>query len=115
MLDARGLAFSHAWETEREDRSQLRARIMGGCSAHNACVVLEGASADYDEWGQGWGDDAIRLYLKSGPASTKQTCRPLSLRRAATTQPAEPPPTTSTSNVTPAATPADDSPKAGRH
>ena len=40
ILDARQLAFSHAWETEREDRSQLRARIMGGCSAHNACVVL---------------------------------------------------------------------------
>jgi choline dehydrogenase len=31
MLDARQLAFSHAWETEREDRSQLRARIVGGC------------------------------------------------------------------------------------
>jgi choline dehydrogenase len=64
MLDARGLAFSHAWETEREDRSQLRARILGGCSAHNACVVLEGAPADYDEWGHGWSDDAIRPYLE---------------------------------------------------
>ena len=42
MLDARRLAFSHAWETEREDRSQLRARILGGCSAHNACIVLAG-------------------------------------------------------------------------
>jgi choline dehydrogenase-like flavoprotein len=54
MLDARGLAFSHSWKTDREDRSQLRARIIGGCSAHNACVVLEGAPADYDEWGHGW-------------------------------------------------------------
>ena len=41
MLDGRQLAFSHSWETDREDRSQLRARILGGCSAHNACVVLE--------------------------------------------------------------------------
>ena len=40
MLDGRRLAFSHAWETDREDRSQLRARIVGGCSAHNACVML---------------------------------------------------------------------------
>ena len=40
ILDARWLAFSHAWETEHEDRSQLRARILGGCSAHNACVLL---------------------------------------------------------------------------
>jgi choline dehydrogenase len=53
ILDARRLAFSHAWETDQEDRSQLRARILGGCSAHNACVVLEGAPSDYDEWGNG--------------------------------------------------------------
>src|SRR3979409_1978000 len=64
MLDARQLAFSHAWETDREDRSQLRARIIGGCSAHNACIVLEGAPTDYDEWGRGWSHDAIRPYLQ---------------------------------------------------
>ena len=64
MLDARALAFSHAWETEREDRSQLRARIIGGCSAHNACVVLAGAPADYDEWGHGWSYLALRPYLE---------------------------------------------------
>jgi choline dehydrogenase len=68
MLDARGLACSHAWETEREDRSQLRARILGGCSAHNACVALEGAPADYDEWGHGWDDDAIRPVPRAGAA-----------------------------------------------
>ena len=64
MLDARTLAFSHAWETDREDRSQLRARIIGGCSAHNACVALEGAPADYDEWGHGWSYRAIKPYLE---------------------------------------------------
>jgi choline dehydrogenase len=64
ILDARQLAFSHAWETEREDRSQLRARIMGGCSAHNACVVLAGAPADYDEWGEGWSHATIAPYLQ---------------------------------------------------
>lgn len=64
ILDARGLAFSHSWETEREDRSQLRARIIGGCSAHNACVVLAGAPSDYDEWGHGWSHLAIRPYLE---------------------------------------------------
>jgi choline dehydrogenase len=46
---------SHCWErADDDDRSQLRARIVGGCSAHNACVVLRGADADYDEWGPGW-------------------------------------------------------------
>ena len=64
ILDARWLAFSHSWETEREDRSQLRARIMGGCSAHNACVVLPGAPADYDEWGHGWSHAVIEPYLE---------------------------------------------------
>jgi choline dehydrogenase-like flavoprotein len=64
ILDARQLAFSHAWETAREDRSQLRARIMGGCSAHNACVVLAGAPADYDEWGEGWSHATIAPYLE---------------------------------------------------
>jgi len=63
ILDARALAFSHAWETDREDRSQLRARIVGGCSAHNACVVLEGAPADYDEWGHGWSYRSLTPYL----------------------------------------------------
>jgi choline dehydrogenase-like flavoprotein len=47
------LAFSHSWETDRQDRSQLRARVLGGCSTHNACVALRGAPADYD-WGDGW-------------------------------------------------------------
>jgi choline dehydrogenase len=64
MLDGRRLAFSHAWETDHDDRSQLRARIMGGCSAHNACVMLAGAPTDYDEWGHGWSHDAIEPYLR---------------------------------------------------
>ena len=64
ILDGRALAFSHAWETDRDDRSQLRARIMGGCSAHNACVMLAGAPADYDEWGHGWSHEAIEPYLR---------------------------------------------------
>ena len=64
LLDARRLAFSHSWETDREDRSQLRARVLGGCSAHNACIVLEGAPSDYDEWGDGWSYVAIAPYLR---------------------------------------------------
>jgi len=64
LLDARGLALdSHCWETDRDDRSQLRARVIGGCSAHNACVLLRGTDADYDEWGDGWRADDLRPYL----------------------------------------------------
>jgi choline dehydrogenase len=54
MVDARTLPMSHLWETEIEDRSASRARIIGGCSAHNACLVVWGSRADYDEWGDGW-------------------------------------------------------------
>ena len=66
ILDGRWLALdSHCWERDdQEDRSQLRARILGGCSAHNACVILAGAPADYDEWGPGWTGDELAPYLE---------------------------------------------------
>ena len=65
ILDARWLALdSHRWERDDEDdRSQIRARILGGCSAHNACVVFRGAPADYDEWGPGWSHAELAPYL----------------------------------------------------
>jgi choline dehydrogenase len=65
ILDARWLALeSHRWERDDEDdRSQIRARLLGGCSAHNACVVLRGAAADYDEWGAGWTNEELTPYL----------------------------------------------------
>ena len=71
ILDARRLALSHSWETDREDRSQLRARILGGCSAHNACVVLEGAPSDYDGWGHGWSHESISPYLDRARAQLR--------------------------------------------
>jgi len=65
ILDGRWLALdSHCWErSDEEDRSQLRARILGGCSAHNACVILRAPDADYDEWGPGWTGSEFRPYL----------------------------------------------------
>jgi choline dehydrogenase len=65
ILDPRWLALeSHLWErADENDRSQARARILGGCSAHNACVLLEGAPSDYD-WGGDWSYDAFAPYLR---------------------------------------------------
>lgn len=65
ILDGRRLALdSHCWERDDEnDRSQLRARILGGCSAHNACVILRGLDVDYDEWGPGWTAEVLAPYL----------------------------------------------------
>lgn len=66
ILDGRWLALdSHRWEQDDpDDNSQARARILGGCSAHNACVLLRGAAADYDEWGLGWSEAQLRPYLE---------------------------------------------------
>jgi choline dehydrogenase len=64
MLDARALPMSHLWEQEPDDRSASRARIMGGCSAHNACAVVWGSRADYDEWGPGWSFAELEPYLE---------------------------------------------------
>src|SRR5207237_374875 len=76
ILDGRQLAFSHSWAyVPEEDRSQLRARILGGCSAHNACVLLEGAPSDYD-WGPGWSYDSLEPYLRrAGRAASRRDGR----------------------------------------
>ena len=53
MLDAALTRLGRTlWERTRGPLP-ARAKILGGCSAHNACVVLEGAPSDYDEWGAG--------------------------------------------------------------
>ncbi len=64
MLDARTLPMTHLWETEVDDRSASRARIIGGCSAHNACAVVLGSRADYDEWGDGWTFEELEPCLR---------------------------------------------------
>ena len=67
MVDGRTLAFSHAWERlDEDDRSQLRARIIGGCSAHNTCALVRGLPTDYDEWGHGWSHETIEPFLERG-------------------------------------------------
>jgi choline dehydrogenase-like flavoprotein len=64
LLDPRALAFTHDWGTGGEDDRSLGARVIGGSSAHNACLVLEGAPADYDEWGYGWSYATLVPYLQ---------------------------------------------------
>jgi choline dehydrogenase len=68
LLDARALAFSHSWETDRDDRSQLRARVIGGCSAHNACIVLRPPPEDYEAWGPGWSHAEVAPFLDRAEA-----------------------------------------------
>jgi choline dehydrogenase len=45
--------------------SLSRARVIGGCSAHNAAFVVWGDRGDYDEWSApGWGFDSVERYLR---------------------------------------------------
>jgi len=72
ILNGCELAFSHSWDrSDPDDRSQLRARILGGCSSHNACAILPGAPADYDEWGPGWTADELQPYLERAAATIR--------------------------------------------
>jgi len=56
MLDARSIPLSHDYDlhtvrTSGEGVLDLpRARILGGCSAHNGCTASVSARHDYDEW-----------------------------------------------------------------
>ena len=56
MLDARVVPTSHDWghnsEATYPDRvlDFPRAKLVGGCSAHNGCTAAVGAHADWDGW-----------------------------------------------------------------
>ena len=70
LLDARRLPESHQWgyagqvhATQTGSTNFSRARVLGGCSAHNGCVALLGHRRDYDAWAargnDGWGWDTV--------------------------------------------------------
>jgi choline dehydrogenase len=66
LLDGGALVTSHDWGygsgeiPRREPIPFPRARVIGGCSSHNGCVVAVGCPADYDDWAVATGDDRWR-------------------------------------------------------
>lgn len=66
LLDGGALVTSHDWGytsgaiAGRDPIAFPRARVMGGCSSHNGCVVAVGCPADYDGWAALAGDDRWR-------------------------------------------------------
>ena len=72
LLDGGSLAASHSWGYDTGDLHPLRgpielprARVIGGCSAHNGCIVAVGCPEDYDGWAhvvgnETWRADALR-------------------------------------------------------
>jgi choline dehydrogenase len=63
LLDPRAFTFTHDWGSGGEDGRSLGARVLGGCSVHNACMAVVGAPADYDEWGGDWAYERFVPYL----------------------------------------------------
>ena len=98
LVDARAIPATHDWGYDSADRylDRLapfqRARVLGGCSAHNGCIAAVGHRSDYDAWGlPGWSSADVEALLQrcsSGCASvpTRTT------RQALSTPPASKPP-----------------------
>jgi choline dehydrogenase len=66
LLDPHQLPDSHDWLYD--EGLGWSARVIGGCSAHNACVITWGADADYDEWGKGWSARVLEPYRRTAEA-----------------------------------------------
>jgi choline dehydrogenase len=67
LLDANAYAVSHDWGIQGGWPS-WRAKVLGGCSAHNGCIVVWGPPADYNQWVQagnsGWSHAALDPYRR---------------------------------------------------
>jgi choline dehydrogenase len=67
LLNAHAIALSHDWGygsgpvPGRAPWTFERARVMGGCSAHNGAIAAVGHHTDYDAWGfDEWRTDVLR-------------------------------------------------------
>ena len=72
LLDGGALVSSHSWGYDTGRLHPLRgtvelprARVIGGCSAHNGCIAAVGCAEDYDGWARiagdaRWSADALR-------------------------------------------------------
>lgn len=86
LLNPRALVFTHDWGTGGEDDRSLGARVIGGSSSHNACLVLEGSPSDYDEWGAEWSYATLAPSFERARAALRvegaNTDRPAPFHRA---------------------------------
>ena len=72
LLDAGALPETHDWGYRGQGAGGQRlaferARVIGGCSAHNGCAQFAGWRGDYDAWAAsgcpGWSCDELRPWL----------------------------------------------------
>ncbi len=69
LLDAAALGYAEDWGYTSEETYAdrvlgfERARVIGGCSAHNGCAAIWGSRIDYDGWAAaglaGWSTDEL--------------------------------------------------------
>jgi choline dehydrogenase len=78
VLDARLSGATHLWEPGADDGRTLGGKVLGGSSSVNACMVVQGTPADYDEWGVAWSYEVMaphlaraRAMLRTAPANTR--------------------------------------------
>jgi choline dehydrogenase len=87
LLDARALPTSHDYGYDSGDLypgrtiAFERARVIGGCSAHNGCAALWGSRADYDGWASagcdGWSaEDLLPLFREVERRTCVRATRP---------------------------------------
>jgi choline dehydrogenase len=56
LLDATSITYSHDWGYDSEEQlgdrviAFERARVIGGCTAHNGAIQIRGHRLDYDHW-----------------------------------------------------------------
>lgn len=78
LLDARTIPLSHDWgytsgeELPGRELGYERARVIGGCSAHNGCTASWGHRVDYDGWAAlglgGWTADELLPLFRDASA-----------------------------------------------
>jgi len=64
LLDPGAIPRSHQWHAEESPYDPFRARVIGGCSTHNACMLVWPPAQDLDAWGDGWTAADLTPYLR---------------------------------------------------
>ena len=83
LLDRPELSVPYPVEPQPAANSSLahsRARVLGGCSSHNACIALRAPDADLQAWaraaGEGWGPAGTAPASLTTPDGPRRSRRP---------------------------------------
>ncbi|MGH2618073.1 MAG: GMC family oxidoreductase, partial [Thermomicrobiales bacterium] len=84
LLDARALGYTHDWRYASGDTypgrtvNFERAKVIGGCSAHNGCAAIWGSRVDYDGWAgmglAGWSTADLLPHFERAAENLRVRC-----------------------------------------